>query len=63
MRKLTASQKKLIDITLTSDKEINSVDTIPNLVWLKLEAINNTKILYQEVNRYIVDKRMVETYL
>ena len=31
-------------------------DDLPHELWQKLEAINDTEILYQEVDRYMSDK-------
>ena len=63
MRQLTVSQKKLLNRIMAENKEISSVDDLSTEIWDRLEAINDTEILYQEVNRYIQDKRMKEIYL
>ena len=57
MRQLTVSQKKIIDLAMATQK-IDSADDLMNDTWLQLERINDTEILYQEVNRYIEDKRV-----
>ena len=33
-----------------------SVDDLPSGVWEQLEAINDTEILWQEVNRFLSDR-------
>jgi len=50
-------QKKLLDQEMKSDPGIKGADDLPLEVWEKLESINDTEILYQEVDRYINDKR------
>lgn len=70
MRQLTSSQKKLLTKVLTENEptpneammfgNVNPVrdcDTLPGGVWEKLEAMNDTEILWQEVNRFISDWR------
>lgn len=64
MRRLTSKQKKLLTATLElyqpkspGDNSIKSVDDLPDSVWQELEKINDTEILYQEVNRFIDDWR------
>ena len=65
MRKLTVKQKKILD------KWIEEVSPSPGLalcdvveqylptkIWKELQRINDTEILYQEVNRYVNDKSM-----
>ena len=61
MRQLTNRQKKLLDKVIV-DKNITSYDDLSLETIEELEAINNTEILYQEVNRFIGDKRMKEIY-
>ena len=71
-RHLLQRQKKLIDSWIESqvnnemDRMMSgnifktggglSIDDLPSEIWDKLEEINDTEILYQEVNRYIEDK-------
>lgn len=70
MRQLTAKQKKLLTATLEkatptgfdglkdiSSCPITSVDSLPADVWDELQEINDTEILWQEVNRFISDWR------
>lgn len=61
MRQLTARQKKLIDKWFieypTQGKELHVVDDLTTDEWEQLVKINDTEILWQEVNRYIWDKR------
>ena len=49
MRKLTKKQIKILDF----HKHINNVNDLPNDVWEELEQINNTEILYNEVDNYL----------
>lgn len=70
MRQLTSSQKKLLNkvlneneptteeaIMLGSTNPIRDCDSLPNGIWEELEAMNDTEVLWQEVNRYISDWR------
>lgn len=51
MRQLTARQKKL----LNSYNHVMYVEELPEEVWLRLIDLNDTEILYQEVQRYLFD--------
>ena len=66
MRALTAKQKKLLDSYIEQHKvnghELFSYDELTIEESEKIEAINDTEILWQEVNRYINDKRMERMY-
>ena len=53
MRQLTVSQKKILDIQ--SKNGISCWDDLSMKVINQLETINDTEILYQEVNRYLND--------
>jgi hypothetical protein len=71
-RHLLKRQKKVIDSWIESqvnsemDRMITGnifktggrlgIEDLPREVWDKLEEINDTEILWQEVNRYISDK-------
>lgn len=55
MRQLTVKQKKLLNVEMQKNPAIQSVDDLSSEVWDELEAINDTEILYQEVNRYLSD--------
>jgi hypothetical protein len=52
-RTLTASQKKILD---KQPMDILSYDDLPGDVWDELERINDTEILWSEVNRYLHDR-------
>jgi len=60
MRRLTSKQKKYLDKLIPSYKEkgiiLRTVEDLQNDHWETLEQLNNTEILWQEVNRYISDK-------
>lgn len=58
MRQLTIKQKKVLDQALIDYKDLNikTYEDLPFSVWDKLTAINDTEILWSEVNRYINDK-------
>ena len=49
MRKLTKKQKKILD----QFKHINGIDKLPYDVWDEIQEINDTEILYQNVDRYL----------
>jgi len=51
MRKLTKKQKKILD----QFKHINGIDKLPYDVWDEIQEINDTEILYQNVDRYLWD--------
>ena len=54
MRELTIEQKRLLDIQAKNG--ISSWDDLSLEVIERLEKINDTEILYQNVNRYLNDK-------
>ena len=63
MRQLTVKQKKLLDTVYRESKGgITSVEELPIEIWDRLEEINDTEILYQEVNRYLYDKHFDTVY-
>tara|TARA_A100000172_G_C2948619_1_gene78273 strand:- start:175 stop:396 length:222 start_codon:yes stop_codon:yes gene_type:complete len=49
MRKLTKQQIKILDF----HKHINNVNDLSYEVWEELEQINDTEILYNEVDNYL----------
>lgn len=58
MRQLTAKQKKLIKEWMDNGQpEPRDVDDLSPEQWERLQAINDTEILYQEVNRFMCDYR------
>lgn len=57
MRQLTARQKKVIDKAMAANPDIGGWDELELETIDKLETINDTEILPQEVNRYINDQR------
>ena len=65
MRQLTKKQKKLLDKWLEENSHLSGLavcDVVADYMDIdffeQLEAINDTEILYQEVNRYINDNAM-----
>ena len=58
MRALTKKQKKILD------KYINArrLEELPNGVYEQLEKINDTEILWSEVNRYLNDNHLKYLY-
>lgn len=61
MRQLTAQQKRLIDFVVSERKRIYGLETsdfedLDNEYQDKLEQLNDTEILVQEVNRYLWEK-------
>lgn len=73
MRQLTKSQKNIIEGTLkyhepTADEKslfskmnpIRTADDLPDEVWDELVKINDTEILWQNVNSFIQDWRMAQ---
>lgn len=64
MRQLTKQQKKLIDFVVSERKRIYGLETsdfedLDNEYQDKLEQLNDTEILVQEVNRYLWDKNSI----
>lgn len=59
MRQLTAQQKRLLDIVSKERANIGletlDVDDLPSGIFEKLEKMNDTEILWQEVNSYLWD--------
>lgn len=55
MRQLTAKQKKFLDRIVAQNPEITSVEDLENDQWQTLEEMNDTEVLYQNVNRYLSD--------
>jgi len=66
MRTLNKKQKKIIDEWFnknwTGAGSICSTDDMPFMLLNKLEDINDTEILYQEIDRYITDKALEKMY-
>jgi hypothetical protein len=65
MRQLTSKQKKLIDkwfATRQNDLPYGGIKDLPDDLWAELEEINDTEILYQNVDRYILDKIFENNY-
>ena len=63
MRDLTKKQKRLLEEFLDENPEVNSVDDLIQTdyeLYGELERINDTEILYQNVNRFIEDRRNVD---
>lgn len=60
MRTLTNTQKKLLDSAILDGKKNNKpvLDhfSLSSELCKQLESINDTEILYQEINRYLWDK-------
>lgn len=58
MRQLTAKQKKI----LKQYDDCQWLDQLPNGVYQELERINDTEILWQEVNRFLADQFFNKKY-
>jgi len=56
MRVLTKKQKKILDEWVENDSSLHFADKLSLEQWDILENINDTEILWQEVNRYLLDK-------
>jgi len=56
MRKLTKKQKTILD----QYKHIGSINKLPYDVWDEIQEINDTEILYQNVDRYLWDNYFSE---
>ena len=53
MRELTKKQKDILKILFK--KGISNAEQIPLIYWEELKKINDTEILYQNVNRFLGD--------
>ena len=63
MRNLTKKQKKLLDKFFETIKDEPGLavrdiveDLLPYDLWIDLKAINDTEVLYHNVNGYLSDK-------
>ena len=56
MRKLTSKQKKILD----KNPDWDNAHDVPSETWKVLEGINDTEILWQEVNRYLMDREFAD---
>ncbi len=61
MRQLTSKQKKLLDKWFMEYRPMD-VDSLELEHWEILESINDTEILWQNVNRYLGDKLTEQTF-
>jgi hypothetical protein len=57
MRTLTKKQKLILNEALSNDPEIDCFMDLSAEVIDKLEQINDTEILFQEINQYIYNYR------
>ena len=57
MRQLTNTQKRVLDKFMDQNTGVSCWDDLPQEIINELERINDTEILWQEVNRYMSDKR------
>lgn len=57
MRDLTKRQKELLTKWYKEDKNIRDVEGLPFEKWEELQQINDTEILYQNVNNFLWDLR------
>jgi len=62
VRDLTKKQKRLIGKWMTENQEIWKAEDLTDAQWQTLEDINNTEVLYQNVNCFIRDSRMDGLY-
>jgi hypothetical protein len=60
MRSLTASQKKVIREYVKLYPGTTDYEDLDDETWERLKRINNTEILWMEVNRFIDDLRTEE---
>lgn len=63
MRQLTAKQKKLLD-KVSDERKLEGKATLdylalPDEILKELERMNDTEILYQEINRYLWDRNFI----
>jgi hypothetical protein len=58
MRTLTKKQKKILDIYISA----RTLEDLPSGIYEQLEKINDTEILWSEVNRYLNDNYLKHLY-
>ena len=58
MRLLTKKQKEIIRKEMRLNKDIRSTNDLSNDGLNEIEKINDTEILYQEIDRYIQVRRL-----
>jgi hypothetical protein len=58
MRTLTKKQKKILDNYINA----RSLEELPAGVYEQLEKINDTEVLWSEVNRYLNDNHLKHLY-
>ena len=58
MRELTKKQKKILDKYTNASR----LEELPQGVYEQLEKINDTEILWAEVNRYLNDNHLKHLY-
>lgn len=66
MRVLNKRQKKMLDewfaTNWTGAGSISGVEDVPATLYEKLESINDHETIWQNINRYIMDKIMDKLY-
>jgi len=65
MRALTAKQKKVLEtyaLTCDANTIASDTDALPSAVWATLEELNNTEVLFTNVNQWLWDKAMSLRY-
>jgi hypothetical protein len=58
MRTLTKKQKKILDSYISA----RTLEDLPSGIYEQLEKINDTEILWSEVNRYLNDNYLKHLY-
>ena len=58
MRALTKKQKKILDKYINASR----LEELPTGVYEQLEKINDTEILWSEINRYLNDRHLKHLY-
>jgi hypothetical protein len=58
MRLLTKKQKEIIRKEMRLNKDIRSNNDLSNDVLNEIQKLNDTEILYQEIDRYIQVRRL-----
>ena len=52
----TPTQRMLEDSVFSQNRDYLDIDDLPSAIYHRIEEINNSEILYQEVERYMSDK-------
>jgi hypothetical protein len=62
MRKLTEKQKRMLDKLCDENPSALCFEDMPNEKIRQIEKMTDNELAYQQINRFISDRRMKEIY-